>query len=63
MQEIIDERSVEIEKVRRKITRSNYSSITGLLQIHKGLVEVNNLFVDLSKLVKEQQVKYLLFIV
>eukprot|EP00599_Poterioochromonas_sp_BG-1_P002145 CAMPEP_0173142964 /NCGR_PEP_ID=MMETSP1105-20130129/6397_1 /TAXON_ID=2985 /ORGANISM="Ochromonas sp., Strain BG-1" /LENGTH=494 /DNA_ID=CAMNT_0014056447 /DNA_START=285 /DNA_END=1769 /DNA_ORIENTATION=- len=39
MQEIIDERSVEIEK------------------IHKGLVEVNNLFVDLSKLVKEQQVE------
>lgn len=39
MQEIIDERHTEIEK------------------IHKGLVEVNNLFNDLSKLVKEQEVE------
>ena len=39
MQSIIDERSVEIEKV------------------HRGIVQVQEMFLDLSKLVKEQQVE------
>lgn len=38
MQEIIEDRSVEIEK------------------IHKGLVEINEMFTDLSRIVKEQEV-------
>ena len=39
MQEIIDERAVEIDKV------------------NKGIVELNNMFLDLSVIVKEQQVR------
>ena len=71
MQELIDERSVEIQKVTSNHAYSavNYfeaalSKVIHLLlprpcftlQVHKGIVEINEMFADLSKIVKAQQV-------
>ena len=30
--------------------------LCGVVQIHKGLVEVNEMFIDLAKIIREQQV-------
>lgn len=66
MQEIIDDRSNEIKKVRQSCSLGMVIGIVHVsycdcFQVHQGLVEINEMFVEISKLVKEQEViKFLL---
>lgn len=62
MQEIIDDRHTEIVKVRLEFLCSgcllDHNNVCFFSQIHKGLVELNEMFTDLSRMVKEQEVCY-----